>query len=193
MAKKKNNAFSEFISPILVLVAICFVTTFALAYIYGITNPIIEKNNEAAAAATRAELLEASKGEFEEYTGDLYEDAANKMTVKDCYVASNGTGMVVTAVSNSYGGDLTAMIGIDKDGAITSVKVTEASDTPGVGSKAQLPDHLKQYSGLKEYTDIQVKKDANVNAVTGASVSSGAVHRTVCAAFEQFKMMGGIK
>lgn len=190
---KKSNTFQEFISPIIVLVAICFVVTFALAFIYGVTNPIIEKNNAAAAAETRAELLEASEGQFDVYEGQLYEDSANKMTVTECYVATNKSGMVVTAVSNSYGGDLTAMIGLDKDGAITSVKVTEATDTPGVGSKAQLPDHLKQYEGLKEYTDIQVKKDANVNAVTGASVSSGAVHRTVCAALEQFKMMGGVK
>ena len=191
--EKKNKTFQEFISPIIVLVAICFVVTFALAFIYGVTNPIIDRNNAAAAAKTRAELLESSKGDFQVYDGELFEDAANKMTVTECYVATNGSGMVITAVSNSYGGDLTAMIGIDKDGAITSVKVTEASDTPGVGSKAQLPDHLKQYEGLKEYTDIQVKKDANVNAVTGASVSSGAVHRAVCAALEQFKMMGGVK
>ena len=190
---KKNNTFQEFISPIVVLVAICFAVTFLLAFIYGITNPIIEKNTAEAAAATRAELLAESNGDFQVYDGALYEDAANKMTVTECYVATNGSGMVITAVSNSYGGDLVSMIGIDKDGAITSVKVTEASDTPGVGSKAQLPDHLKQYSGLKEYTDINVKNDANVNAVTGASVSSGAVHRTVCAALEQFKMMGGIK
>lgn len=190
---KKNSTFQEFISPILVLVAICFAVTFLLAFIYGITNPIIEKNSAKAAAATRAELLEASNGDFQVYDGALYEDAANKMTVTECYVATNGSGMVITAVSNSYGGDLISMIGIDKDGAITSVKVTEASDTPGVGSKAQLPDHLKQYEGLKEYTDINVKNDANVNAVTGASVSSGAVHRTVCAALEQFKMMGGVQ
>lgn len=191
--EKNNSTFKEFVSPILVLVAICFVTTFALAYIYGITDPIIKENNAKAAAETRAVLLEASNGEFNDPETDLYSDPANKMEVTECYVASNGSGMVVTAVSNSYGGDLTAMIGIDKDGAITAVQVTEASDTPGVGSKAQLPAHLDQYKGLTEYTDIQVKKDANVNAVTGASVSSGAVHRTVCAALEQYKMMGGIK
>lgn len=191
--ENKNSAFKEYFSPILVLVLICFAVTFALAFIYGVTNPIIEKNTAAAAAETRAELLPASKGDFDVYDGELFEDKVNKMTVTECYVAKNGSGMVVTSVSNSYGGDLTSMIGIDKDGVITSVKVTEASDTPGVGSKAQLPNHLKQYKGLKEYTDVQVKKDANVSAVTGASVSSGAVHRTVCAALEQFKMMGGAK
>lgn len=190
---KDNKTFKEFISPILVLVVICFVTTFALAFIYGITDPIITENNAKAAAATRAELLTESEGKFDVYDGELYEDSANKMTVTECYVASNKSGMVITAKTNSYGGDLISMIGLDKDGAITSVKVTEATDTPGVGSKAQLPGHLAQYEGLTEYTDIQVKKDANVKPVTGASVSSGAVHRTVCAALEQFKMMGGVK
>ena len=191
--EKKNTTFSEFISPILVLVAICFVTTFLLAFIYGVTNPIIQENSAKAAAETRAVLLEASEGNFDVYDGDLYSDPDNKIEVTECYIAQNGSGAVITAKSNSYGGDLIAMIGIDKDGAITAVQVTEASDTPGVGSKAQLPDHLGQYAGLDALTDVQVKKDANVNAVTGASVSSGAVHRCVYGALEQFKQMGGVK
>ncbi len=191
--EKKNSSFEEFIKPILVLVAICFVVTFALAFIYGVTQPIIERNTAAAAAETRAVLLEASEGNFDVYDGDLYADADNKITVTECYVAQNKSGMVVTAKSNSYGGDLVAMIGIDEQGAITAVQVTEASDTPGVGSKAQLPDHLNQYVNLTELTNVQVKKDTNVNAVTGASVSSGAVHRCVYGALEQYKMMGGVK
>lgn len=191
--EKKNSTFNEFIKPILVLVAICFVVTFALSFIYGVTSPIIEKNSAEAAAETRAVLLESSEGKFDVYDGDLYADTENKITVTECYIAQNGSGMVVTSKSNSYGGDLIAMIGIDKDGAITAVQVTEASDTPGVGSKAQLPDHLDQYKGLSELTNVQVKKDTSVNAVTGASVSSGAVHRCVYGALEQYKMMGGIK
>lgn len=191
--EKNNNTFKEFVSPILVLVAICFVTTFALAFIYGITDPIIKENNAKAAAETRTYLLEASEGKFDVYDGELYADSANKIEVTECYIAQNKSGMVVTAKSNSYGGDLVAMIGIDEQGAITAVQVTEASDTPGVGSKAQLPDHLNQYVNLHELTDVQVKKDANVNAVTGASVSSGAVHRCVYGALEQYKQMGGVK
>ena len=191
--EKNNNTFKEFVSPILVLVAICFVTTFALAFIYGITDPIIKENTAKAAAETRAVLLEASEGNFDVYDGELYTDAANKIEVTECYIAQNKSGMVVTAKSNSYGGDLVAMIGIDERGVITAVQVTEASDTPGVGSKAQLPDHLNQYVNQTELTDVQVKKDANINAVTGASVSSGAVHRCVYGALEQYKQMGGVK
>ena len=191
--EKNNKTFQEFVSPILVLVAICFVVTFALAFIYGITDPIIKENNAKAAAETRAVLLEASEGKFDVYDGELYTDDANKIEVTECYIAQNKSGVVITAKSNSYGGDLVAMIGIDEQGAITAVQVTEASDTPGVGSKAQLPDHLNQYVNLTSLTDVQVKKDANVNAVTGASVSSGAVHRCVFGALKQYEKMGGIK
>lgn len=191
--EKNNSTFKEFISPILVLVVICFAVTFALAFIYGVTDPIITENNAKAAAETRAELLEASEGKFDVYDGELYSDSANKIEVTECYIAQNKSGAVITAKSNSYGGDLVAMIGIDEEGAITAVQVTEASDTPGVGTKAQAADHLNQYVKLHELTDVQVKKDTNVNAVTGASVSSGAVHRCVYGALEQFKQMGGVK
>jgi len=189
--ESKNNTFKDFISPILVLVVICFVVTFLLAFTYGITAPIIEANTKASADASRTTLLEAAEGSFDEYTGELYELGDGKSVVTECYTASNGTGIVVTAKTNSYGGDLTAMIGIDSEGAITGVQVTEASDTPGVGTKAQAESHLSQYTGLTELTSDDVKKDTNVEAVTGATVSSKAVHRCVYCAMEQFKLMGG--
>ena len=55
--ENKNSAFKEFISPILVLVLICFVVTFLLAFTYGITKPIIDENTAKAASEARMELL----------------------------------------------------------------------------------------------------------------------------------------
>ncbi|MBR2389286.1 MAG: electron transporter RnfG, partial [Mogibacterium sp.] len=55
--ENKNSAFKEFISPILVLVVICFVTTFLLAFTYGVTAPIIAENTAKAASEARMELL----------------------------------------------------------------------------------------------------------------------------------------
>ena len=102
--------------------------------------------------------------------------------------------MVVTVKSNSYGGMLTAMVGIDADGAITGVQVTEHADTPGVGTKAQTDDHLSQYVGLSSLGSDKIKAHADsVTEVTGASVSSGAVHKAVYCALEQYKSMGGVK
>ena len=190
--ENKNSAFKEFISPILVLVIICFAVTFLLAFTYGITAPIIAENTAKAASEARMELLPDADG-FTESDAEPYVLEEGKVYVVDTYVADNGAGMVVTVKSNSYGGLLTAMVGIDADGAVTGVKVTDHADTPGVGTKAQDPSHLEQYRGLTELLSDQVKMDSSVNEVTGASVSSGAIHKAVYCALEQYKAMGGVK
>ena len=192
--ENKNSAFKEFISPILVLVLICFAVTFLLAFTYGVTKPIIDENTAAAASEARTELLEASKGEFTESDAEPYVLEEGKVFTDNTYVANNGSGMVVTVKSNSYGGLLTAMVGIDKKGEITGVKVTEHADTPGVGTKAQAPEHLVQYDGKSELGSQDIKAHADdIVEVTGASVSSGAVHKAVYCALEQYKAMGGVK
>ncbi|MBQ6621489.1 MAG: FMN-binding protein [Mogibacterium sp.] len=189
--ENKSSAWNDFLKPILVLVVICFVVTFALAATYGVTKPIIDANTEKEANEARNELLPEAQSGFEQYTGDLFVLEENKVYVSDVYTATNGSGMVVTVKSSSYGGLLTAMVGIDANGAITNVKITEHADTPGVGTKAQTPQHLGQYSGVAELTSPEVKKDSVITHVTGASVSSGAIHKAVYAAMEQYKSMGG--
>ena len=190
----KNSAFKDFIAPVLVLVAICFAVTFALAFTYGITAPIIAENTAAAASEARSVLLEEAQGKFSDSGAELIEYEQGKVYAVDCFTADNGSGMVVTVKSNSYGGLLTVMVGINKDGEVTGVQVTEHADTPGVGTKAQDAAHLSQYIGKSELGSDTIKAHADdVVEVTGASVSSGAIHKAVYCAFEQFKAMGGVK
>ena len=190
--ENKNSAFKEYISPILVLVVICFVVTFLLAFTYGITAPIIAENTAKAASEARMELLPDADN-FSDSGAELFVLEEGKVYAEDCYTADNGAGMVVTVKTNSYGGMLTAMVGIDKDGAITGVKVTEHADTPGVGTKAHDASHLEQYKGHTELGSETIKAHADdIVEVTGASVSSGAIHKAVYCALEQFKAMGGV-
>ena len=189
--ENKTSAFKEYISPILVLVIICFVTTFLLAFTYGVTAPIIAENTAKAASEARMELLPEGDS-FSDAGADLYVLEEGKVYATEVYTADNGAGMVVTVKSNSYGGMLTAMVGINKDGEITGVKVTDHADTPGVGTKAHAAEHLSQYEGLTELGSDVIKSDPSVQHVTGASVSSGAVHKAVYCALEQYKAMGGV-
>ena len=112
--ESKNSTFKEYVSPILVLVVICFVVTFLLAFIYGITKPIIDENTAKAASEARMELL-AEADNFSDSGAELFVLEDGKVYATDCYTADNGAGMVVTVKSNSYGGLLTAMIGINKE------------------------------------------------------------------------------
>ena len=188
---KSNNTFKEYVAPILVLVAICMAVTFALAATYGVTKPIIDENTAKAADAARAELL-AEADSFTAYDGELTVTIPEQVFTEECYVADNKCGMVVTVKSKSFGGLITVMIGIDDTGAITGIKVTDHADTPGLGTKAMTPEHLGQYEGLKQLTSHLVKKDTTVNHISGASISSGAVHEAVNCALEQFEAMGGV-
>ena len=167
----KNSAFKEFISPILVLVVICFVTTFLLAFVYGVTAPIIAENTAKAASEARMTLLPAADN-FTDSGADLVVYEEGKVYVEDCYVADNGEGMVVTVKSNSYGGMLTAMVGIDKDGAVTGVQVTEHADTPGVGTKAHAEGHLKQYVEHTELRELPYHPEPSTKLYTAHLSSS---------------------
>ena len=55
--ENKSSAFKEYINPILVLVLICFVVTFLLAFTHSVTAPIIAANTEKAAIEDRQEIL----------------------------------------------------------------------------------------------------------------------------------------
>ena len=186
----KSNSFKEYIQPTLVLVLICLVMTFALAYVNSITAPIIADNTVKAADAARAELLPAASS-FEQYDGDLVVLEPDKVYVTECYIAE-GIGMVVTVNTSSFGGILTEMVGIDADGAITGVKVTNHSDTKGLGTKAHDSSHTKQYIGVTELTATSAKEDPAITPVSGATISSNGVHYGVYAALEQYKQVGGV-
>lgn len=182
----KNNAFKENIAPALVLMIICLVVTAALAGTYGVANPLIEKNAQKTADEARVKVL-PSGDSFTPYDGKLVNG------VEECYMADNKSGMAVTATYKSFGGTLTAMVGVDQDGKITGVTVTNHADTPGLGTKAMTDEYLAQYGGVDTAGQDNIKGDANIDQIVGATISSNAVYQCVSEALLQYKECGGVK
>ena len=176
----EKSTYKSYIAPALVLVVICLVVTAALAGTYSITNPIIEANTKAAADEARAQVL-PSGDSFTQYDGKLVEG------VTECYIADNKTGMAVTATSSSYGGLITVMIGIDQDGKVTGVTVTEH------GTKAMTEEYLAGYKGKDALEEDNIKNDSGVDYIAGATISSNAIYQTVKEALQQFQECGGVK
>ncbi|MBO4235137.1 MAG: FMN-binding protein [Firmicutes bacterium] len=189
---KNNSTFQKYIAPIVVLVGICLVVSAALAATYGITTPIIEARAKAEADAARQVILPAADS-FTAYTGDLWHSEDNKVKVTEAYIADNGSGAVITVETSSFGGALTEMVGIDASGAITGVQISSHADTPGVGTNAMTDEHLGQYIGLSSLSSTDAKSDEAVDHVSGASVSSNAIHYGIYAALQQFSKMGGVQ
>jgi len=189
----KNENFKEYGMPVVVLVAICFVTTLLLALTNSVSEPIIIRNQAITATANRKELL-PDADDFTQLELDSYASSSDGMaSVTEVYKANNDTGYVMTCMTKSFGGDLTMMVGLDAAGAVTGVKVTDHADTPGVGTKDQDPEYLAQYISKTALSAEDVKKEPDFNFITGASVSGTAIHKGVYAALAQYAEIGGAK
>ncbi|MBQ7464322.1 MAG: FMN-binding protein [Lachnospiraceae bacterium] len=183
----EQSTYKEYIYPVIILAVICAVTTALLAVTNFFSKPVIDRNLAESARQTRLELLPGAD-DFQDDTSNAGTLASNeKARVTEVFAASNGSGYVYTVKSKSFGGEMTMMVGIGKDGAVTGVKVTEHADTPGVGTKDHDPSYLAQYVGKSILESENVKKEPDFDFITGASVTGTAVHEGVYAALEQYR------
>lgn len=182
----KSSGFKDLIQPSIVLLCICLVVTAALAVTYQVTAPVIEAINIKNANIARNEVLPQGKGSFEEVVMNLPE------SVEELYTAQNGAGVVFTILEKGFGGKITVMVGIDKSGEVSGVKVTNHAETPGLGTKAMEPDYLAQYQGQMVISRTEEPGKAMIDAVTGATITSNAVFRSVEFALAQFNAIGGV-
>ncbi len=173
----KNNTFKEIIKPIIVLTCICLVVTALLAYINLITAPVIKAADEKAAAEARAEVLSEADSFTQMDTKGLPDE------IIEVYKADNGSGYVFMMTSKGYGGDILLICGIKSDGSIEKTKTLSHSETSGIGSRVveNDSDYRKQYVG-KTAENVD-----EVDAVSGATISSKAYKAAVDAAFKAFE------
>lgn len=97
----------------------------------------------------------------------------------DPYVLCPGVS-VQRVTSRGYGGDMTTLVAI-RAGAITGVRITEHSETPGIGDfidsrRSDWPDGLR---GLRAETL------GDIDAVAGATITVRAVRRALAAALAE--------
>ena len=167
--------WDKIFKPIVVLCAICIVITGALAATNSVTAPIIEAATIAAQNAARIELLPEADG----FTSI---DVAVE-NVSDVSVSNNGVGTVITSAGKGYGGTITVMTAFTPDGVIKQIKITEQSETAGLGTKiVSEPSFQESFAGLPA-APFTVN---DIDAITGATISSKAVTAAVNSAVEAF-------
>ena len=171
----------EYAAPTVVLLIICVVAAFLLAYTNQITAPKIadvEKQNEIQSR----QIVYASAASFgEEFTND---DGISLVPALD--EQGNTIGYVVITVEKGYGGDITVMTGVDNEGVVQGVNILSMSETAGLGANATGEKFRNQFIGL--ISGITVSKDKagenSIDALTGATITSRAVVNAVNAAIE---------
>lgn len=98
-------------------------------------------------------------------------------SIRAAYKAENG--YVICVVTAGYAGDIAMLVGVSNEGFVTGLQIRDMSETPGLGGKALTDaEFLRQF--LKTTGDAQVGE--NIDAITGATVTSKAIARAVNAA-----------
>jgi electron transport complex protein RnfG len=190
----------------LILTAFTLVLGFILGVVYGITkDPIDKANEETRNAAYQAVFEDAASFNTQEYD----EDAANEMvssagysdTIDDVEEAVDGSGnalgyvITVTAKDGSQG-SITFSVGITNEGTVNGYSITDISETPGLGMKAQEEDFYSQFEdkAVDQFTVVKQtpSSDDEIEAITGSTITSKAMANGCNAAIYYFQnALGG--
>ena len=94
--------------------------------------------------------------------------------IKSVHKADNG--FVIETVVYGYADDIRMMVGVSNEGTVTGLVVMDMAETFGLGAEA-LTDHVFLAQLLNTSGEAEV--GTNVDAITGATVTSKAVVRSV--------------
>lgn len=165
------------------LCGICAVCALALGLVNHVTAPIIAANEEAKKTqAIAAEVLPGFSGTLTQvnYVG-------SDSTVNAVQKGSDGSFVVEVSPKSSFSGTLTLLVGIDAEGKIAGISATSSGETEGIGSRALEREYIQaQYVGKTGPVEL-TKNGGDVEGITGATFTSGAVRDAVNSACEAIK------
>lgn len=182
----KNTA--KIITATAVLAAICLIISAALACTNQLTQAKISARN---AEETSKAMKRICKAEDYRKKTVVYKNIS--YTYYTAETAGTTEGYIFTTEQNGYGGAVSVMTGVDMQGQILAVEILDvSSETVGLGqnaAKSEFTNQFKEKSGA-----LQVSKSAKgdeIQALTGATITSNAITGAVNTALELYKTVKG--
>lgn len=195
------------VKNIVVLTLITVIAGFLLGYVYDITKePIAQATEQAKQEAYRSVFAEAQSFkpvegfDMEMVNMDLNNSGFSNVSVDEALEALDGSGNILGYVitvtsSEGYGGDVTLSMGIKTDGTINGVEFLSLSETAGLGMNADTPEFKSQFAGMNVTKVACVKtgkqNDYEIDAISGATITSKAVTNAVNAGLGYFATLSG--
>lgn len=192
---------------VIVLTIITVLAGFLLGYVYDITKgPIEEATEKAKQEAYKSVFAEADS--FEAVASFNSEIATNGavmsgfsgVSIDEALVAKDASGSelgyVITVTSaEGYGGDVQLSMGVKTDGTINGIEFLSLSETAGLGMKADTDEFKSQFAGMNakqiSYTKTGKQNDYEIDAISGATITTNAVTNAVNAGLSYFDSIAG--
>ena len=161
-----KTKFKE-IFPVVFITVIVFISVALISGTDSITKDKIEEQKELQIKTMLSEMFpEMSEYAFEDEIYTIYSDGA---------VA----GYAFLAAGRGYGGNIDILVGLEDEETVKGVKIIAQSETPGLGSRISELSFTAGFAGVN-VNDVILKKDGGqVDALTGATISSRAVVEAV--------------
>lgn len=196
--KEKVNMDPKYIIKLTVtLFATCVIVAGLLGLVNMVTKDKIAAINwENTQTAMKAVVADPDNTEFSEAleNTDAMSAAAKAAggtldSVYEVLVGGENAGYAIKVVASGSQGNIEMMVGVDAEGVVTGVSIVDNSETSGIGSKVMSNEPLSsgvgvldQFQGKSVAADGTLTVGKNVDAISGATVSSKGVTAGVNAA-----------
>ena len=185
-----------------------FLTCVVVAGLLGAVNMVTKDkiaaiNLEKTQNAMKAVVADPDNSTFSDalaLTDEMTAAAlANGGTLTEAYEVMVGgapAGHALKVVASGSQGSIEMMVGLDAEGAVTGVSVVKHAETAGIGTKVvdNEPNNagvgvLDQFVGMSA-ADLPLNVGSNVDAITGATVSTKGITAGVNAALSVAGVLG---
>ena len=180
---------------IIKLTVTLFVTCVIVAALLGLVDNVTREkiaaiNWENTVAAMKAVVADPDATTFSDALENTEAMSAAALagggtldSVYEVQVGGASAGYAIKVVASGSQGNIEMMVGVDGEGAVTGVSIVDNAETAGIGSKVMENQNgvLDQFIG-RSAADGTLAVGTNVDAITGATVSSKGVTAGVNAA-----------
>lgn len=188
----------EFPKAAVNLTAITLVAGLALSSIYILTKDKIDEQKLAANIASYQEVCpdaetfttdDAITAAIDALGGAAYDEQFGRTYINEAVVGVTSDNLVAGYVisvtsSDGFDGNITLSIGLSPEGTVLGIAFTELNETAGMGMRCGEDEFKNQFVGVTtdQFTLNKAggsTADNEIDSVSGASISSGAVVNAV--------------
>lgn len=178
----------------LTLTVICVVAGSALALTYSATERQIKNQAREEEKKSNQAALPIAKAGFDfkrrdDLASKVRKESKDVVKIYEALQDGKRVGWVVQVAPRGYGGPLLLAVGIDMRGKVKGISVIESKETPGLGQGIEKVGFQKQFIGKDENAALEVGED--IDALTGATISSKATASGVKQALQAIHLIGG--
>ena len=200
---------NKIIKDALALTLITLVAGVALGGVYEITkDPIAKQDAQAIAEAYEQVFTDAAAFEAVEMDDTLTKTIRDQLdqegykaqSIEEVMRAEDQSGETLgyaftVVTSEGYGGDIQFSMGVQNDGTLNGISILSIGETAGLGMNADTPAFKDQFVGKQveklQYTKNGATQDDEINAISGATVTTNAMTNGVNAGLCAFRVMEG--